>query len=99
MRVIISLPIPVAARSKACVCGRLLPGVAGSIPPFVSCECCALSGRFRCDGPIICPEEPYLTGVVCPRMIEVPHGGGIVLLGLSSLERKKNTFLATPIFI
>jgi hypothetical protein len=25
----------------------------------VSCECCVLSGRGLCDGPIPCPEESY----------------------------------------
>ena len=25
----------------------------------VSCECCVLSGRGPCDGPITCPEESY----------------------------------------
>jgi hypothetical protein len=33
------------------------------IPPeawmFVSCECCVLSGRGLCDGPIPRPEESY----------------------------------------
>jgi hypothetical protein len=26
---------------------------------FVCCECCALSGRDLCDGPIPRPEESY----------------------------------------
>jgi hypothetical protein len=41
-------PIPVAARSKAWVCGRSLAGIAGSNPAgdmTVCCECCVLSGR------------------------------------------------------
>jgi hypothetical protein len=33
------------------------------IPPrawmFVCCECCVLSGRVLCDGPIPRPEESY----------------------------------------
>ena len=72
-----------AARSKVWVCARLLAGVAGSILPIVSCECCVLSGRCRCDGPITCLEEPYLASVVCPRVIEEPHRGDLGLLGLS----------------
>jgi len=35
--------------------GRLLAGVAGSIPARgmdVSCECCVLSSRGLCEGPI-----------------------------------------------
>jgi len=56
-------PIPVAARSKAWVCGRSLDGIAlsnfvGRITS-VCCECCASSGRGLCDGLVTCPEEPY----------------------------------------
>jgi hypothetical protein len=58
--------IPVAARSKAWVCGRSLAGIAGSNPPppqgawqSLSCECCVLSGRGLCDGPITRLEESY----------------------------------------
>jgi hypothetical protein len=42
------VPIPVAAPSKAWVCGRSLPGIAGFNPAGgmdVSCESCVLSGR------------------------------------------------------
>ena len=53
--------VPVAARSKAYVCGRSPPGVVVGIPPgawtFVCCECCVLSGRGLCDGLITRPEE------------------------------------------
>jgi hypothetical protein len=56
-------PIPVAARSKAWVYGRLLAGIWGSNPAgawmSVSFECCMLSGRGLCDGPITRPEESY----------------------------------------
>jgi hypothetical protein len=40
----LSVPISVAARSKALVCGRLLAGIAGSNPArvFVSCDGCVL---------------------------------------------------------
>ena len=56
-------PIPVAARSKAWVCGRSLAGIAGSNPVggmvvFVSCGCWLLLGRDICDVPIPRPEEP-----------------------------------------
>jgi hypothetical protein len=34
---------------------RILPGAWISL----SCECCVLSGRGLCDGPIPLPEEPY----------------------------------------
>jgi hypothetical protein len=54
-------PIPLAAQSK--VCGRSLAGMAGLNPTAgidVCCECCVLSGRILCDGPIPCPEESYI---------------------------------------
>ena len=56
-------PIPVAARSKAQVCGLSPAEIVGSNPTgawiFVCCECCVLSGRGLCDGLITRPEEPY----------------------------------------
>jgi hypothetical protein len=40
----------------------------------VCCECCVLSGRGLCDGPISRPEESYLLWCVrvrgCVRVIE-----------------------------
>jgi hypothetical protein len=55
--------MPVAARSKACICGCSLAGIAGSNPDggkdVVSCECCVLSGRGLCVGLITRPEECY----------------------------------------
>ena len=50
-------PIEVAARSKACVCRRLLAGIVGSNPSRDIDVCCVISGRDICDGPISCPEE------------------------------------------
>jgi len=56
-------PIPVAARSKAWVCGLSLAGILGSNPAgawmSVSCKCCVLSGRRLCDELITRPEECY----------------------------------------
>ena len=52
------LAIPMAARSKAWVCGlwvRISLGVRMS----VSCECCVLSGRDLCNGMITLLEESY----------------------------------------
>jgi hypothetical protein len=56
----------VAARSKAWVCGYSLAEIVASNPAreggawmSVSCECCVLSGRGLCDGPIPRPEESY----------------------------------------
>jgi hypothetical protein len=49
----------------------------------VSCECCVLSGRGLCDGPMTRPGESY--GVWCVlSVIEGPHRGGLGTLGLSS---------------
>ena len=49
-----------AARSKACVCGRSLAGIADSNPAGgmdLCSECCVLSRRGL--GPITRPEESY----------------------------------------
>ena len=55
--------ILVAARSKARVCGRSIAGIAGSNPAgsidICVGECCVLSERSICDGPIVHPEESY----------------------------------------
>ena len=56
------MPFAVAERSKARICSRSLAGAAGSNPAGrmdVCCECCVLSGRGLCDGPITSPEESY----------------------------------------
>jgi hypothetical protein len=57
-----TVPIPVAARSKAWVCGRSLAGIAGSNLAGGMDVCrdyCVLSGRGLCDWPITRPEESY----------------------------------------
>jgi len=56
--------IPVAARSKAWVCGRSLAGIAGShsagsIDVCLLLVLCALSGRGLCVELITLPEESY----------------------------------------
>jgi hypothetical protein len=49
---------PMAARSKAWVCGRSLAGIVGS--NTAECmECCVLSDRGLCDRLITRPEESY----------------------------------------
>ena len=60
----VSLPVPVAARSKALVCGHSPAEIVGSNPTgetwiFVCCECCVLSGKGLCDELITRPEESY----------------------------------------
>jgi hypothetical protein len=57
------MPIPLAARSKAWVCGRSLAGSADSNPArdMDVCLVCVvvLSGRGLYDGPITRSEESY----------------------------------------
>jgi hypothetical protein len=55
------MPIPVAERSKAKVCGRSLGGIAGWNPVqgMDVCFLLVLSSRSICDGPIPRPEESY----------------------------------------
>jgi hypothetical protein len=49
-----------AVRSKAQACGRSLAGIVGSKPDRgMGCECCVLSGRDLCDGPISRTVEYY----------------------------------------
>ena len=58
----VTLPVPVAARSKALVYGRSPAKIVGSNPTGgmdVCCECCVLSGRGLWDGLITRPEESY----------------------------------------
>jgi len=54
---------PVAARSKAWVCGGSFADTGGSNPTGTGCSfgvnCCVLSGRGLCCGPITRPEESY----------------------------------------
>jgi hypothetical protein len=68
------MPIPVAVRSKARVCGRSLAWIAGSNPAgtllSLCCECCVLSGRGLCDLPITRPEESYRLWCVILRDVE-----------------------------
>ena len=56
-------PVPVAARSKAWVCGRSSAEIVGSNPAgawrSAFCECCVLLGRGLCDELITRPEESY----------------------------------------
>ena len=58
------MPISVAARSKACVCGRSFAEVVvlnprGGMVVCLSVLSVALSGGGLCDGLITRPEESY----------------------------------------
>ena len=59
----ITLPVPVATRSKAWVCDRSPEEIVGWNPTgawiFVCCECCVLSDRGLGDELITRPEESY----------------------------------------
>jgi hypothetical protein len=66
------MPVPVAARSKAWVCGPSPAEIFGSnstggMDVLSVCECCVLSDKGLCDGLITRPEESYLLWcvVVC----------------------------------
>ena len=70
-------PVPVAARSKAWVCGPSPAEIVGSNPAglwmFVCCECCVLSGGGLCDGLITRPEESHRVWCVVVCDLEKPH--------------------------
>jgi len=55
-------PAPVAAQSKAYVCGRCPAEIVGSNPTGsmdVCRKCCVMSGRGLCEELITRPEESY----------------------------------------
>ena len=59
---LITMPVPVSARSKVCVCGRSPAEIVGSNPTGgmdAYCECCVLSNRVLCDELITRPEMSY----------------------------------------
>jgi len=58
---LVCLPIPVAERFKAWVCGRLIPDIVGSNAAggMYVCLLWVLSGRGLCDELITRPEESY----------------------------------------
>jgi len=64
-------PIPAVARSKGGSAVARLLRVRVRIPPevwmSVPCECCVLSGRGPCDGPIIRPEDSHRVRCVWMR--------------------------------
>jgi hypothetical protein len=79
------MKIPVAARSKAWVCDRSLPGITGSNTAGGMAICplyCVLLGRGLCVRPITRPEESYRLWCVseCDREASImrrprPTGG------------------------
>jgi hypothetical protein len=86
-------PIPVAARSKAYVCGRLVAGITGSNPArgmdvCLLCLYVVLScvGRGLCDDLITRPAESYRVSCMCV-ITETPKRGPMFQVGN---ERKMN---------
>ena len=70
------MPVPVAARSMAQVCGRQPAEIVRSNPTGgmdVCCECCVLSRRGLCDGVTTRPEESYRLWCVVVCDLEKPH--------------------------
>jgi hypothetical protein len=86
-RRVTSQPIPVAARSKAYVCGRLVAGIPGSNPArgmdvCLLCLYVVLSciGRGLCVGMINRPEQSYrVTNCMCDH--KNPERGPMFQLG------------------
>jgi hypothetical protein len=90
------MPIPVAARSKAWVCGRLVDGFAGS-NPVQGMDVCLLClyivlscvGGGLCDGLISRPDESYrVSNCVCDH--RNPERGPMFQVGN---ERKNDSLL------
>jgi hypothetical protein len=87
-------PIPLAAHSKAWVCGRRLGGIVGYNPAGgtdVCCECCVLSGRDLCVGLISRAEESYRVWCACDR--EDPSGEAMTRNRVKELQ--ENDFCLT----
>jgi hypothetical protein len=92
----INQPIPVAARSKARVCGHSPAEIWVRIPPgawmSIFCECCVLSGTGLCDELFTRPEESYWMWcvVVCysrnPKNEETLAYWGLLRKKISKLE-------------
>ena len=64
---------PVAARSKAWICGLPLTGIVGTNTADgmdIYCECCVLSGRGLCDGLITRLDESYRLWRIVVRDLE-----------------------------
>jgi hypothetical protein len=58
----------------------------------VSYECCVLSGRGLCSGPIPRPEETYRV-CMCLRVIEEPQKGTYAHQGYRAMRKKNEDML------
>jgi hypothetical protein len=85
----------VAARSKACVCGRSLAGIAVSnfagVMDVCLCECCVLSDEGLCDGLITRSEESYRVWCVTACDLETSRRRG-PWPGLGRSDKEKITY-------
>jgi hypothetical protein len=59
----------------------------------VSCECCVLSGRGLCDGPITRPDDSYRVWCVWSVISKPQWWGDLGPLGLSSHKKKESPTL------
>ena len=94
------MPIPVAERVKASVCGRSPAGIAGSNPAgghgcLVCCECCVLSGTGLCAGPIPRPEESCRLWcvIVCDLESLKKESGEKPTVGCKCQKKKKKKMI------
>ena len=93
LHIINILPVPVAAPSKAYVCGRSPAEIVGSNPTGgmdVCCECCVLSGRGLCDELITRPEKSYrLRCVVVCDLETLKNESAMTRVGSQRHKEKK----------
>ena len=99
-----NMPVPVAARYKAKVCGRSPAEIVGSNPTGgmdVCCECCVLSGIGLCDELITRPEESYRLWcvVACDLETSSKNEEAMARVGLQRHRGDKITGLYYDIFM
>ena len=89
--VILLMPVPVAARSKACLrplaCWDYGFEYRRGAWISVCCKGCVLSGTGLCDGLITRPDESYRVWCLCVRVIEKTRREGLSPLGLANHEK------------
>ena len=80
-----TIPFPIIALSKACVCSSSFAGIVVSNPTgtwmSVSCECCVFSGRGLCVGPNTRPKECYQVWCVWVWCWSLNNGGNLAHSG------------------
>jgi len=101
--VTVNKPVPVAAPSKASVCGPWPAEIVGSNPTggmSVCRECCVFSGRCLCDELIPRPKESYrlwcvvVCGLETARMRRSwPAGGCCPKINKNSKKKNTHTIL------